>query len=422
MNSPTITEKLAVNGDISASSISCGVGADTTHNFGRAVIGWMGTGLNTIAAFAHENVADPDNFGFAQTADGVVYINAAGSTGPAGATSIYFMVGLSTKMILNQFGKLGLGTATPKAHFHINAASAGNTPAPSGTNSFGTFRIQGKYDNNVLDIGTITYPGSGTTYTDAGCWLQVANAADQSQKRPLFLQPDGGYVGVNTGTADSLIAPLHVKGYIADATVSWINVAGGSFTTGQNPQAWEVKSGVSIYASHGVMSATGYFQGSDDRIKSFETPLTLGLDEIIQLEPKRYLKHPEFLVPVDDETGSTLPIDASGNLYKMEIDGSGNNVKVPMYAEREYGLISQEMLLIPGMELLVTEDNTENKIKNVNYIGLIPILVNGIKELKTITETQAATIAALDSRLTASLNAQAALIATLTTRLNELGA
>ena len=333
------------------------------------------------------------------------------------------MIGVSSKMILNYEGKLGLGTVVPRAHFHINAASAGNTPTPSGTDCRGIFRLQGKYDNNVLDIGTITDSGGPGGAGGEGCWLQVANAADQSQKRPLFLQPYGGYVGIGTGTATELIAPLHVNGYISDTTVSWIHVANGEVDdTGEFPAAWEVKAGVSIYASHGVMSATGYFQGSDDRIKSYETPLALGLDEIIQLEPKRYLKHPEFLVPVDDETGSTLPIDASGNLYKMEIDGSGNNVKVPMYAEREYGLISQEMLLIPGMELLVTEDNTENKIKNVNYIGLIPILINGIKELKTITETQAATIAALDSRLTASLDAQAALIATLTTRLNELGA
>jgi len=58
-----------------------------------------------------------------------------------------------------------------------------------------------------------------------------------------------------------------------------------------------------------------------------------------------------------------------------------------MYAENEYGLISQEMLLIPGMELLVTEDRSVDKIKNVNYTGLIPVLINGIKELKTINDT-----------------------------------
>ena len=72
-----------------------------------------------------------------------------------------------------------------------------------------------------------------------------------------------------------------------------------------------------------------------------------------------------------------------------------------MYAENEYGLISQEMLLIPGMESLVLEDRSVDKIKNVNYIGLIPVLINGIKELKTINDTQAAMIAASDARLTA---------------------
>jgi len=419
------TKLLEVNGDISASSISCGADADISCVFGYAKIGWVGTGMNTSASFAHSACADADNFAFAQTAEGSTYINSAGTTGPTeSAQSIYFMVGLTSKMILNYDGELGLGTVTPKAAFHLNAASAGNTPAPSGTDCRGIFRIQGKNDNNVLDIGTITDSGGLDGTGGEGVWLQVADATDATQKRPLYVQPYGGYFGVGTGTAATLVAPLHVEGWISDYTtgLSWINLAEGTYTADENPTINTLPSGITIYASHGVMSGTGYFQGSDDRIKSFEVPLALGLDEIIQLEPKSYLKHPEFLVPVDDETGSTLPIDASGNLYKIEIDESGNNIKVPMYAESEYGLISQEMLLIPGMEILVTEDNTENKIKNVNYIGLIPILINGIKELKTITDTQAATIAALDSRLTASLDAQTALIATLTTRLNQLEA
>ena len=39
----------------------------------------------------------------------------------------------------------------------------------------------------------------------------------------------------------------------------------------------------------------------------------------------------------------------------------------------------KNVLLIPGMELLATQDKSVDKIKNVNYIGLIPVLVNGIK-------------------------------------------
>ena len=39
----------------------------------------------------------------------------------------------------------------------------------------------------------------------------------------------------------------------------------------------------------------------------------------------------------------------------------------------------KNVLLIPGMELLATQDSSVDKIKNVNYIGLIPVLVNGIK-------------------------------------------
>tara|TARA_B110000240_G_C13239024_1_gene342337 strand:+ start:62 stop:649 length:588 start_codon:yes stop_codon:yes gene_type:complete len=193
---------------------------------------------------------------------------------------------------------------------------------------------------------------------------------------------------------------LEVDGHTVSsgAGTDWISIStSGVVGSGASAGDPHNQSRVSIKASHGVMSATGYFQGSDDRIKSFETELNLGLNEIIQLQPKRYLKHPEILVSEDDESGSTLPIDDERRLYKTVIDEDGNEIKKPMFAETEYGLISQHVESIQGLGILVTEDASENKIKNLNYIGFIPILINGMKELKVENDTLKARLDALEN-------------------------
>ncbi|AET73709.1 hypothetical protein PGBG_00001 [Phaeocystis globosa virus 14T] len=332
-------------------------------------------------------------------------------------TALYNPIGDSTEPVVfvGATGNVGIGSIAPTAKLEVYPDTNINATigkANIGYNGFGNWAAFSHMDcANTTDYAMMQL-NTGITLINSASGQSIQFKNNDSLKMSLSAD---GQLGI--GTTPGYM--LQVNGWASNTTVSWINLASGSTTTGQNPTINTIPSGVSIYASHGVMSGTGYFQGSDDRIKSFEVPLALGLDEIIQLEPKSYLKHPEFLVPEDDETGSTLPIDASGNLYQLAtdssgnviIDSSGNSVKEPMYAEMEYGLISQEMLLIPGMELLVTEDKSVDKIKNVNYTGLIPVLINGIKELKTINDTQAATItaqaamiAALDARLTALEN------------------
>ena len=133
---------------------------------------------------------------------------------------------------------------------------------------------------------------------------------------------------------------------------------------------------MSVSASHGYLTNTGYLQASDDRIKSFEKPIEVGLKEILQLEPKHYLKHPTILVDADDETGETLPKDEEGRLFQMTEDGE----KDPLDCDFELGLISQAVEKIKGLEILVTEEY--NGIKNVNYVGLIPVLVKAIQEME----------------------------------------
>ena len=153
-----------------------------------------------------------------------------------------------------------------------------------------------------------------------------------------------------------------------------------------------IKSKMSVWAEYGYVTKSGYFQASDGRIKSFEKPIPVGLKEILQLEPKKYLKHPTIFVDADDETGKTLPIDEEGKLFQMSKDGK----KEPLECELELGLISQAIEKIEGLEILVTDEI--NGIKNVNYIGLIPVLIKALQEQQIIIDTEKTKVATLETK------------------------
>jgi len=287
--------------------------------------------------------------------------------------------------------RVGIGTASPDGPLHISKSAPYNGDTGPGilftrySNTYGgciwnesNNNLDGLYFNAVNNVAGAGY---GST--------------------PKMVINSNGNVGIGLTNPGYT---LEVNGYTVSSGsgTDWINITtSGSINSGGSAGDPHNQSRVSIKASHGVMSATGFFQGSDDRVKSFETELNLGLNEIIQLQPKRYLKHPEFLVSEDDESGSTLPIDDQRRLYKSILDEDGNEIKKPMFAETEYGLISQHVESIQGLEILVTEDASENKIKNLNYIGFIPILINGIKELKTKNDTLEARFDVMDNQLQA---------------------
>ena len=70
-------------------------------------------------------------------------------------------------------------------------------------------------------------------------------------------------------------------------------------------------------------------------------------------------------------TKRTMPICCDTEQYKL----------IEKYAKKR-GMInaSQAVEKIKGLEILVTEEY--NGIKNVNYVGLIPVLVKAIQEME----------------------------------------
>ena len=95
---------------------------------------------------------------------------------------------------------------------------------------------------------------------------------------------------------------------------------------------------------------------SDDRLKSYETDVSNATSLVMKMNPKFYKKHPTLI------TDDPAP-DLSGVL---NFD--------------EYGFIAQELNEDPQLSHFVSK-NPESEIYHVNYIEMIPLLVQTIKEL-----------------------------------------
>ena len=131
----------------------------------------------------------------------------------------------------------------------------------------------------------------------------------------------------------------------------------------------------------GNVFAMGAFIASDEKLKENIKPIENSIDIIKQLSPKTY----NF---------------KQGDEY---LGLNGDNVK-------QYGLIAQELeRVLP--ELVKRTDNPEVKdhdgklvsrafdFKSVNYIGLIPILLDGVKTQQQQIDAKDAKIAELEQRL-----------------------
>lgn len=97
---------------------------------------------------------------------------------------------------------------------------------------------------------------------------------------------------------------------------------------------------------------------SDDRIKSNEKPITQGVSVIEQLQPKIYDKHQNHRVPADKEDNDLTGVDFV----------------------TESGFVAQDVDKIEELKHLV-HYNVLQDLYSLNYTGIIPYLVQSIKEL-----------------------------------------
>jgi hypothetical protein len=202
-----------------------------------------------------------------------------------------------------------------------------------------------------------------------------------------------GYVGI--GTAPNSSYKLNVGGSSYFSGSSYINgnsyfyyptVMSGSSTnspflvvsgnTGSAPNVYiaGTTTGNYILSINGNALASGYWQGSDSKLKKNITQLDgkLMLSKIMNIDGKKYeFKSKEELKEVYSKLSSDTLIS------KM----------IPQFSKGEqYGFIAQEIEK-DFPELVKTDSVT--KLKAVNYEGMIPVLLQVIKEQQTqLTQLQ----------------------------------
>jgi hypothetical protein len=290
--------------------------------------------------------------------DGVVvdYTSGQGriSTGPSDVLS-FFNGGVATTelMRLDASGNLGIGTNSPSSYqgggkLAINQAVSGTSIVWSDLSN----------DTGFLDIV------SGAARIKANNQL-VFNTNGAERMR---IDSSGNLL---VGTTSSSYAPI--------TGVQLLNLSGGNYGVVSIGHASSVGTGA-YYETFGYSgsvigsitqngtTAVAYNTTSDYRLKENVVPVTTGLATIEALNPVNF----DWISDKRSDTGflahefqAVIPNSVVGTKDAVDTDGK------PVY---------QQM------------DNS----------GVVPYLVAAIKELKAITDTQAATITALEAKLKAA--------------------
>ena len=113
---------------------------------------------------------------------------------------------------------------------------------------------------------------------------------------------------------------------------------------------------ISPYKDGNIYYRGTLYNVSDDRLKSYEKDVSGATDMVMKLNPKFYKKHPTLITDVAaPDLTDVLNFD-------------------------EYGFIAQDLEEDPELSHFVKK-NPETEIYHVNYVEMIPILVQTIKEL-----------------------------------------
>jgi len=124
----------------------------------------------------------------------------------------------------------------------------------------------------------------------------------------------------------------------------------------------------------GKVYSYGLELSSDERLKTEIKPLTDKLDKLYELNGKSYKKH-----AVEDEVALPDIKDKEGNIIKKyEKQKNKNKNEIT-----EFGFLAQELKMV--YPELVSQDTLGYYY--VNYIGLIPVLVEALKDQKAEIET-----------------------------------
>lgn len=249
------------------------------------------------------------------------------------------------------------------------------------TNVGNTFAsLQGETNSNSATNSAILGSNSGAGYGVSG---QIPPTATG------FAAVLGNNLRTNGGAG---VTGVGVNGVVGDATnINGFGVYGGNVGTVPNSIGvygigWtnvygELPTDLSGWAGYfnfdvniqgGNLYVNGVNISSDERLKTNIVTIENALDKILLLDGKHYSK-------------------SISNASKKELDGKNDMRPFNEREKLEFGIIAQDLeKVFPDMvqeRAIFSGSGDETLYKTVDYTQLIPVLIEGIKELKSEVDT-----------------------------------
>ena len=338
--------------------------------------------------------------------------------------SLAFFASVWGRVEVNSLGQAGIGTSTPQAKLHVDGSvflPAGssywiNSPGDSGNR----LRLHHTGNNGYIDFQSDLYIRSGSLVlpngyfssyftsfkSDGRVWIGAIpdSSHDPDKLATLSLYGYGGYgAGSKISFGDFNTAQRVFVGEYgtADTDQLWLQGQNGVYltrgTTASSVLAYCPSSSVdAFYFNTNVYSKTTLLT-SDARFKSNVAKIQTPLNKLLSLNgvsydfdytPKieklqeEYLKNnnsylvPEIDVPLTEE-------DGKDEKEKIERDNTQDTNTISQI-ETKMGFIAQDLQKI--FPDLVKEDDMG--FLAIDYIGLIPVIVEAMKEQQTQIEKQ----------------------------------
>ena len=266
-------------------------------------------------------------------------------------------------------GCVAIGHHAGQSNQHARTIIISGQAAGSGLNSDGTDRFFVKPIRNDSHAYVLTYNTSSS---------EISYDSNLKEMNSIRFQSYG--TGTNHQTCD-------IKREHHESARTRLYLSGNGIYFDSLSGEWFTFNNASAYFTATINVATAPVVRSDDKLKSQTVRITNALDTIRQVNGYTYQKHPDFLVAEGVEDTDLTGI---------------SHVK-------ETGVVAQELLQIPALSHCVNSrtinaDTHSNQpefhgqlLYGVNYIGLIPYLIEAIRELSDLNTALTARVAALES-------------------------
>lgn len=236
----------------------------------------------------------------------------------------------------NLGGGVGIGTPFPTEQLDVfgNAQVSG---------SFYTWGKLGVGTNNLDAKLVVSH--SGSSVNTSHLWSDADMAIDfRSFSNVNSSSSDPGVFGPSD-------PPPYYKFYLCPSIIDEPNIISRTFYLGSSSNPWNYTFSAAFYAA----SSSSYLTYSDKRLKSNIKPIANAMQVISKLEAKTYDKDLNLIL-------------------SPEFQGAHNVIK------DEPGFIAQEMEKIIPQIVHTAEEGEE--YKSIGMMGIIPYLVEALKELK----------------------------------------